>query len=148
MTFKQECQALENLSVFRGVDPSRLKLLAFASQRVSLDPGQTLIKNGEPPDAAYIILEGEADVVREAGGGRIQLARLGHGMIVGEMSVLSGRSSSATVEAATPLTALRIERQVFLQLMEDVPQIAMAVARELGRRLEAMNDRMAAEPAR
>lgn len=145
MTFKQECQALENLSVFRGVDPSRLKLLAFASQRVSLDPGQALITNGDPPDAAYIILEGEVDVVRESGPARVQLARLGRGMIVGEMSVLSGRNSSATVAAVTPLIALRIERHVFLQLLEDVPQIAMAVARELGRRLEAMNDRIAAE---
>lgn len=147
MTFKQECQALENLPVFRGVDPSKLKLLAFASQRVSMDPGQTLIRHGDTPDAAYIILEGDADVVRETGRARIQLARLGRGMIVGEMSVLLGSTSTATVEAVTPLTALRIERQVFLQLMEDVPQLAMAVARELGRRLELMNDRLTAETA-
>lgn len=145
MTFRQECQVLETLPVFRGVEPSRLKLLAFASQRVTIEPGQTLIRHGEPPDAAYVILEGDADVLRPSGQTQLLLARLGSGMIVGEMGVLSGRSSSATVAAVTPLTALRIERQVLLQLMEDVPQLAMAIARELGRRLEAMNDRLAGE---
>ncbi|MGH6815230.1 MAG: Crp/Fnr family transcriptional regulator [Hyphomicrobiaceae bacterium] len=143
MTINQECDALQQLAVFRGVDAAKLKLLAFASQRVELEPGETLMHRGDPAEAVYVILGGEANVFHDADGKRVLLNRVPKGVIVGEMGVLTGRPVSATLEAATSLTALRIEKQVFLELMQDVPQIAVAVARELCRRLEKMSDEVA-----
>ena len=44
--------------MFRDIDPARLKLLAFTSERVQFSDGQRFFSQGDPSDAAYVILEG------------------------------------------------------------------------------------------
>ncbi|HXF55214.1 MAG TPA: cyclic nucleotide-binding domain-containing protein [Hyphomicrobiaceae bacterium] len=144
MTFQHDCQALQNSPMFRDVEVAKLKLLAMASNRVSLEPGEALLRQGQPPEAVYVVLEGEADVYLETPKGDVHLARVASGEVVGEIGVLSGRPYSATIKAVGELTALRIERNSFLEILQEVPHLTLAISRELGRRLERMNERFAA----
>jgi CRP-like cAMP-binding protein len=47
------------------------------------------------------------------------------------------------VEAATGLQVLRIEKAVFLDFVHELPQLAISIIRELGRRLDLMNEQLA-----
>ena len=58
-------------------------------QREHFEPGQDVFRQGELGDRIYIILSGEADVVREDNGGSRRLARLGPGEFFGEMAILN-----------------------------------------------------------
>jgi CRP-like cAMP-binding protein len=129
--------------MFRDVDVAKLKLLAMASNRVSLEAGEALLRQGDAPDAVYVLLQGEADVFRETPKGEVHLARITAGEVVGEIGALCGRPYSATIKAAGELVALRVERNSFVEILEEVPQLALAISRELGLRLERMNERFA-----
>jgi CRP/FNR family transcriptional regulator, cyclic AMP receptor protein len=52
---------LRKIPQFAKVDPAKLKLLAFTSERLKYLAGDELFHQGDHGDAAYIILEGEAD---------------------------------------------------------------------------------------
>jgi CRP-like cAMP-binding protein len=144
MTLETEVQSLRQVPMFRDIDPARLKLLAFTSERVNFAEGQKFFSQGDAADAAYVILQGKADVELEStGGSAIKVAELGQNALVGEMGILSDSPRSATIVAAAPTTALRIDKRVFLELLTQFPQMSVAVMRELASRLEKMNAQLA-----
>jgi CRP-like cAMP-binding protein len=144
MTLDAEVQSLRQVPMFRDIDPARLKLLAFTSERVHFVPGQRFFSQGDFADAAYVILEGAADVMIGAPGGEIKVAELGRADVVGEMGILADSPRSATIIAQGPTTALRIDKRVFLELLLQFPQMSIAVMRELASRLEKTNAQVAA----
>jgi CRP-like cAMP-binding protein len=147
MTLESEVQSLRQVPMFRDIDPARLKLLAFTSERVQYAGGQRFFSQGDASDAAYLILDGSAHVLLDTPGGEIKVAELGSNALVGEMGILSESPRSATIMAAEPTTALRIDKRVFLELLAQFPQIALAVMRELADRLERTNAQLVAQAA-
>ena len=148
MTLEAEVQSLRHVPMFRGIEPSRLKLLAFTSERISFGPGQRFFSQGDAADAAYVILDGKADVVLETGEGELKVAELGRNALVGEMGILSDNPRSATVVASEAASALRIDKRVFLDLLTQFPQMSIAVMRELANRLERTNAQLSARSSR
>lgn len=143
MTLESEVQSLRQVPMFKSVDPARLKLLAFTSERVHFAEGQRFFTQGDASDAAYVILSGEAEVSLDTpSGGSVKVAVLGANALVGEMGILSDAHRSATITAVGTATALRIDRRVFLELLAQFPQIAIAVMRELATRLERTNQQL------
>ena len=137
MSIIDEVEALRRVPYFATLDATKLKLLAFASERFQLPAGAAICREGEPGDAAYILLDGEADVqVTTAEGHPLTVARANRNTFIGEMAVLRNRQRNASVIAATPITALKISRDAFYQLLRDVPQLALEVMRELAERVE------------
>lgn len=132
---KDEVQTLRQIPLFAGVAPAKLKLLAFASDRVSYRTGEILFHQGDPGDAAYVILEGRADILAEADSGQIKIAELADNAIVGEIAILCDVSRTATVKAAAPLEALRIRKDDFLKLLADYPDMMFEILRSLAQRL-------------
>jgi CRP-like cAMP-binding protein len=145
MTLESEVHSLRQVPMFRDIDPARLKLLAFTSERVQFADGQRFFVQGDPSDAAYVILEGQASVLLNTPNGEIKVADLGQNALVGEMGILSDAPRSASVTAAQSTTALRIDKRVFLELLAQFPQMALAVMRELAKRLERTNAQLAAQ---
>jgi CRP-like cAMP-binding protein len=136
MTLDAEVQSLRQVPMFKAIDPSRLKLLAFTSERIHYRAGQHFFDQGDVADAAYVILDGRAEVLIDHDGDRVKVADLGRNALVGEMAILSDSARSATVVAAEPVSALRIDKSVFLELLSQFPQMSIAVMRELAVRLE------------
>ncbi|TIR56227.1 MAG: Crp/Fnr family transcriptional regulator, partial [Mesorhizobium sp.] len=56
MLLKDEVGMLQRVPLFSGIEPTKLKLLAFTSDRVSYSAGQILFRQGDEGDAAYVIL--------------------------------------------------------------------------------------------
>jgi CRP-like cAMP-binding protein len=145
MTLDTEVQMLRQVPMFKNIDAARLKLLAFTSERVQFTAGQRFFSKGDVSDAAYVIFEGTADVVIEGAGEALKIAELGRNALVGEMGILSDSPRSAAVIAVEPTVALRIDKRVFLELLTQFPQMAIAVMRELANRLERTNAQLAAQ---
>ena len=148
MTLDTEVQSLRQVPMFRDIDPSRLKLLAFTSERIHFGRGQRFFSQGDAADAAYVILDGCADVVLDSPSGAVKVAELGRNDLVGEMGILSDSPRSATIVATEPSSALRIDKRVFLELLSQFPQMSIAVMRELASRLERTNAQLLARAPR
>jgi hypothetical protein len=87
--------------------------MVSAGTRTQISAGTELIHEGQPASALYILLDGALEV-SAAAARRRQLAHLGKGEVVGEMSFVDARPPSATVRAtedslvlAIPLEGLR-----------------------------------------
>jgi len=136
MSIDQEVDILRRIPIFAKIDPAKLKLMAFASERVTYKPGQTLFKQGERGDAAFIVLEGTADVLINAANGPLRVASLSENEIIGEIAILCDIPRTATVQAATELTTLRITADIFFRMLMDFPEMGVEVMRVLAHRLE------------
>ena len=135
---------LRKVPFFGGLDPAKLKLLAFTSRSVKFEPGENLMNRGDPPDSVYVIIDGEVHILGETSAGEFVVATVGRNELQGEMGVISNTPRGATVRAKTSVRALRIAADVFLRLVTDNPGCALHVMRELSARVVAGNARVAA----
>ncbi len=136
MSITEEVEVLRRLPLFQRIEPRRLKLLAFTSERMVFQDGSPLMCQGDPGDSAYIVLAGEADVFVSTPNGELKVATLGANEIIGEIAILIDVPRTATVRASGQLTTLRISKDHFFRLMTEVPEMGIEVMKELARRLE------------
>ncbi|MBC8792216.1 MAG: cyclic nucleotide-binding protein [Tagaea sp. CACIAM 22H2] len=141
MSIKEETDALKRIPLFAKLDPAKLKLLAFMSQRLTYEPGQAIFSQGDAGDAAYIVLEGEAAVLIDTNSGPTEIARTGKHEIVGEIAILCEVPRTATVRAAgdNSLVCLKIEKDDFMALVNEFPSMGLEIMRELARRIVKTN---------
>ena len=135
MGLKDEVDLLRRVPLFAQIEPAKLKLLAFTSQRMTFQPQQALFKQGDSGDAAYVLVNGEAEVLAETPEGEIPVATVGKNAIIGEIAILCDVPRTATVKAATELDALKIDKEDFLRLIREFPEMGIEVMRELANRL-------------
>ena len=142
MSLLQEFELLRQIPFFADMEAPRLKLLAFMSQRVAYDAGNTVFRQGDAADAAYLIIEGEADILVDTPTGPITIATLRPNDVLGEMAILCDMPRTATVRAKTRLVALRIAKEPFLRMVREFPNMAVSIMRELAHRLERTNQQL------
>ncbi len=136
MGLEQEVEVLRRIPLFANIEPARLKLMAFASQRMTFKPNQALCREGEAGDAAYIIVEGTADILKDTEDGPVKVAQVGRNAIIGEIAILIDVPRTASVVATEELTALKITKDLFYRLIADFPEMGVEIMRVLARRLE------------
>lgn len=133
-TVDEEALALARVPIFAGIKPQSLKLLAFSSRRVQFRPGEKLINMGDEGGHAYVILAGKVHIVVGDDDDDV-LATKSVNELLGELSLLSNTTATAHVIAAENVTALEIQKDAFLQLMENDPHMASQVARVVSDKL-------------
>jgi len=142
MKLEDEVELLRRIPLFAKIEPSRLKLLAFTSDRMTFEPGQEMFHQGDIGDAAYLILSGEADILVDTPSGPITVASVGKNALVGEISILCDAPRNATVRPKDQLEALKIKKEHFLRLITEFPEMAIEVMRVLANRVSATNDEL------
>jgi len=147
LSLNEEVELLRNIPMFANIEPSKLKLLAFTSERMTFKAGDTLFKQGEAGDSAYVIIAGEANVIVDTPKGPLTVAKLKRNDIIGEIAILCDVPRTATIQAASKLEAMVIAKDLFFRLVMEFPQMAVEIMRELARRLDASNRRLAAKSA-
>jgi CRP/FNR family transcriptional regulator, cyclic AMP receptor protein len=136
MSLNEEVDLLRRVPLFAKLEPSKLKLLAFTSERLTFQAGQALIRQGDMGDAAYVIMDGQADVQVDTPQGPLTVAHLKRNDFVGEMAILCDVPRTATVIATEQLVTLRIAKELFFRLVTEFPQMAVEIMRVLAQRVE------------
>jgi CRP-like cAMP-binding protein len=148
VSIQSEVELLRRVPLFANIETSRLKLLAFTSERLAFDAGAVLFREGDRGDSAYLILGGKVDVAVNSPKGDVVVAHIGANNIVGEMALLCEMPRTATIVAAEPLDTLRIKKDQFLQMLRDIPQMPLEIMRELAVRLNNVNKELSAAHAK
>ena len=136
MSLNEEVDLLRRVPLFAKLEPSKLKLLAFTSERLTFQAGQALIRQGDMGDAAYVIMDGQADVQVDTPQGPLIVAHVKRNDFVGEMAILCDVPRTATVIATEQLVTLRIAKELFFRLVTEFPQISVEIMRVLAQRVE------------
>ena len=135
MSLTKDVEVLRNIPLFAKVEPAKLKLLAFTSERLEYMSGDELFHQGDYGDAAYIILEGEADIMVDTPKGAVKVATLGKNDIIGEIAVLCDVPRTATVVAHSDVETLRVSKDGFFHLVTQFPQVGIEVMSGLALKL-------------
>ena len=135
MSLQDDVDVLRAIPLFAKIEPAKLKLLAFTSEHMEFDSGETVFRQGDPGDAAYIILDGSADIVVDTPQGAVTVAHLVRNDVVGEIAILCDVPRTATVVASTNLATLRVGKDAFFNLVTQFPQVGVGIMSELAHRL-------------
>jgi CRP-like cAMP-binding protein len=136
MSLSDDVELLRKVPIFANVELAKLKLLAFTSEHMRFDAGQEVFHQGDPGDAAYVIIDGTADVLTDTAQGPLKILELGRHAFLGEIAIISDVPRTATIVAQTELHTLRISKELFFRLIEEFPQMAVEIMRVLASRLE------------
>ncbi len=127
--------ALAGVSIFAGVDSARLAELAASAERVSVRAGSFVFRQGDEPDALFVLLSGRVEAI--AGTPPRVLRVLGRGDAIGELALLTGSPRSASVRARRDSELLRLDAGAVARLLADEPTFATALTRSLAAQLQA-----------
>jgi len=125
---------LREIDIFRPLPPTVVEQLAHAAHTLSVSAGGEIVRQGEPGDRFYVILDGEAEVLLD---GR-ERESLHAGGYFGEIALLRDVPRTATVVAKTDLTLLAIEREDFIAAVTGHPESADAAEAAVATRLGSM----------
>jgi CRP-like cAMP-binding protein len=131
-----ELALVRRVPFLAGVDDETLEGLAKRGRRGHWSKGERIVSELEPGAEVFVILRGEAEATLEtARGERETLERFGAGTAFGEMSSLTGELRSATVVALGDVEALIVPDDVFTDLRERRPKVAVTLVRTMASRL-------------
>jgi sigma-B regulation protein RsbU (phosphoserine phosphatase) len=125
--------------LFAETDIAATKNLMARGQPMSLQQGDVLLRQGDPSDAAYVVVDGTANVRIDTNYGPTSLSTVAAPTLVGEIGVFMGVPRTATIEAATPLKVLRIAAAELRTFGSENPKFLAAVMRSVGRRFQTFN---------
>jgi CRP-like cAMP-binding protein len=129
---------LGSVPLFAALAQKDLQKLAKVSDEVTIEAGRVLVEQGTTGREAYVIVEGEAEVVR----GETVVATLNAGEAFGELALLDGGPRTASVRAATNLTVLVLGQREFGGIIEEVPGIAHKIMANLASRIRELDDKI------
>lgn len=111
------------------------------SNKINLKSGEYLFREGESANYAYVVDEGEVEIVKASANGNIILALIPKGAIIGEMALIDGlpRSASAIAKSDTILT--EVNSQTFIQYIKGNPNAAVNIMKRLSGLLREANQR-------
>jgi len=124
---------LTKVPLFAAVSKHDLEFVASRVDEVSLKPGQTLITEGQPTEAFFILESGHVQVTR---GGK-SVARLGPGEFFGEIGMLDRGPATATVITDGPVEAMVLSHTQFRDAIKANDNLALQVIAAMAKRLRA-----------
>ena len=131
MSVDDDVEILRHIPIFSDIPVGKLKLMAFAAERMTFDKGQTIFRQGELGDVAYVVLSGNTDVMIDTPEGPHRVVQDQHNAIVGEIAMLIDVPRTATVVATSDLVCLKLTKALFFQLVAELPKVAVEIIRVL-----------------
>ena len=114
-------ELLSKVPIFAGCSDDQLRDITRLLTPVDVKAGTTLARQGDFGKEFFVIIEGTAAVVRDG----VELAKLGAGDVVGEISIIDGGQRTATVVAATDMLVEVATHPEFAGLLDRAPKIAV-----------------------
>jgi len=116
---------LEKVSILATLQKYERLTVADALEPASFRDGEIIIRQGDPGDAFYIIVEGEVLVTKMTdGAGQPEIvAHLHSSDYFGEIALLTDRPRAATVTAVGPCKCVKLDRDRFVRVMGPCEEI-------------------------
>lgn len=134
-TLNENAAWLRQVPLFSGMEDNKLRMLAFASERMHMEEGAYLFRQGDTADASYVVVSGRVAIIHEDEDGAHDIVTLGKGELVGELSLFTEDPCLTSAKALEPLQLLRISKAIHIRMLQEFPDIAVGMARILAEAL-------------
>jgi CRP/FNR family transcriptional regulator, cyclic AMP receptor protein len=136
-TRRQNAVALMGVPLFAGFGKRPLQRLASEADQLDFEPGHDIVREGDPGETLFVVLEGEGKVVR----GKRRVGLVLPGDFFGELSAIDGGPRTASVVAVSPMRVLRLFRRTLIRLLEDEPRLTLTLIAGMARRVREVDRR-------
>ncbi len=127
---------LGSIELFKSLSPQLISKIASIAKCVAFPKGEIIIHEGDQGDSFYQVIAGLIRVFHVSEDGvEVTLNTLGPGEGFGEMALLTGEPRSASVDIQKPSSLLIISKQVFDQLISEIPGFSLMLSEILSKRL-------------
>jgi len=126
---------LKRIPVFASCSEEQLLFIGERTRLVEYKKGESVYRQGDPADAFYIISSGRLRVFSTVGDQEKTLVIFHNGDSFGEISLLTGETHSATVEAMNDALVLQLEKRDFDDVINRIPSLVLYLSRLLSKRL-------------
>ncbi len=135
MLSAEYAELLANLPLFAGLDRVRLAKVAAYLEPIAVRAGDTLCRQGDPPDGLYVISSGRFGIfgTPQDGSREVQFSTCRRGEAVGEIALLTAEARTATVRAQEDGEVLRLAQTRFMELVRQDPTVGLAISAGLAR---------------
>jgi CRP-like cAMP-binding protein len=131
-------QALVSGSFLRQLPSEALDAVVFAGIKHTVRVGETVIREGEPADGCYFLIQGQASVYQTGKNDGKPINRVKAGDAFGEIALLrTGTVRTASVVAESDLLCVRIDADPFWRLLANHLPLAIEIERLAEARLTA-----------
>jgi hypothetical protein len=126
-----DVEQLRGATLFSVLRPEQLERFLDAATLTEHAEGEPLTEQGVLGHRFHLLVEGTAAVERDGS----VIATIGPGDFVGEIGLLGGGPSTATVRCTAPIQCLTLRREVFWEVLEAEPAIALRILEVVCRRV-------------
>jgi len=147
MSLEQEVELIRRFPIFSKIQPAMQKLLVFSSDRLTYEAGQIMFRAGDAADAAYIIIDGGVDITVPTSTGAILVNQLKQNDIIGEIAIFGDVPRTATATATSQVEALRISKDMFVNVIRENPDAALELIKILAGRLANTTAQLSRRPS-
>ncbi len=131
---------LRSVDLFAYVPDDVLARVAQVAQIVHFAPGEQFIEQGDVGDCLYVMIDGEAGILVDNQQVTRRLAR----EVIGELAILDKHTRRATCVAITDITALKIDQNNFIALLEESPALLQGIIKVL---IQTLDEAVGKAPA-
>lgn len=132
---------ISEIPIFASLDQGQINSLENIITIKKYEKGQTIFLEGDSSEFLYIIITGQVQIIKSTRDGKEKIiAIVGDGDFFGEMGILEKDKRSATAKCNKNSNIIVIEKNDFLRLIKNNPQIALRMMTELSHRLRRAGD--------
>lgn len=146
--YQENLEILMHVPIFAGVPIDALKLLAYLCTREVFKPDEYLFQEGDMDEHAYFILEGKTSLILPINGTSESIREYGENDFLGGLSLLGPAKRLYSLKALTRVRCVMFARDKFQRTLEQFPDVAAIVFRQVCILIHDWESRLIAEHAR
>ena len=136
-------EVLRNVPLFESLPEAELHTFAGLTRERTYPKGSVILFENDPGDSLFLVASGQVKVVLIGEDGReVILSVLREGAFFGEMALIDDAPRSAHVIAMEDARLLTLRREDFQARLRNSPDVAIALMRELSRRLRRADEKI------
>jgi len=140
----KKIELLQSVALFWDLSEEELGYISQKMIARHYESGKFIFLEDSEGEQCFFVVQGSVKVTRLSKDGReVILAMLNEGEFFGEMALLDGESRSANVIALEETEVLTLNREDFLVVLHDYPQIAIQLLKEMAHRLRKSDRQIA-----
>ena len=140
----KKIELLQSVALFWDLSEEELGYISQKMIARHYESGKFIFLEDSEGEQCFFVVQGSVKVTRLSKDGReVILAMLNEGEFFGELALLDGESRSANVIALEETEVLTLNREDFLVVLHDYPQIAIQLLKEMAHRLRKSDRQIA-----
>ncbi len=138
LTTVEKVLFLQEIDIFEYTSTEDLSHIAAITEEIEFQPDETIYKEGDLPDAMYMVISGQVRLTREAEEVMVAEAK----DVFGTWALFDDKPRVATATTLEDTQVLRIGQEDFIDLLADYVAITQSILKTMVKRLRRLMTRI------